>query len=238
MYGRPALVGLALATAREMHALHPEQVFAIGDLDAIGPRHQTHDNGVDIDVYLPGALMTENAGGGRYPSNHEGKTAEEIDELRRKVEDLARILAYCTEGRLRIYYNDPVVLERFHAWYDERGYESPFGRPMQSHNRLHDFHFHITIAEDMEPLELLPYSEPPEEEIAAPPTPEEVAASDALSSRTTPTEGSQGDPGPSSEPPPGPVPESETAPSERAPSEGAPVSPVAPRDPPASVDVL
>lgn len=185
MYGRPALVGLALATAREMRALFPEQVFAIGDLDAIGPRHQTHDNGVDVDLYLLGTLMTENAGGGRYPSNHEGKTPEEIDELRRIVETTARILAYCTEGQLRIYYNDPVVLERFHAWYDAHGYESPFGRPMQVHNSLHDFHFHVTIAEDMEPLEALPYTEPPpEEEIAPPPTDEEVAASDALSSRT------------------------------------------------------
>ena len=100
--------------------------------------------------------MVDNAGGGRYPSNYEGKSPQEIEALRARVIELAKILATCTAGRLRIYYNDEDVQRRFHEWFDGKGYESPFGRPMQTHNRLHDFHFHVTIAEDQELLPAAP----------------------------------------------------------------------------------
>ncbi|MCA9612728.1 MAG: hypothetical protein KC586_08205, partial [Myxococcales bacterium] len=145
-WGRPALVTFILSSLDEYERLHPDQVVAVGDLDAPGPRHQTHDRGVDVDLYVLGALLTENAGGGRYPSNYEGKTDDEIEALRLRVLDLAKVLAACANGAVRIYYNDEVVLERFHAWYDAQGFaENPFGRPMQRHNSLHDFHFHVTI---------------------------------------------------------------------------------------------
>ena len=111
-----------------------------------------------------------------------------MEELRQRVEELARILATCTEGRLRIYYNDEVVRERFHRWFDEKGYESPFGRPMQQHNRLHEFHFHVTIADDMEVLEAEPYEEPPPVEPiqAAPPPPKGTAGCRRRRCRETP----------------------------------------------------
>lgn len=174
-WGRPGLVSFLLASADAYEQVYPEQVLAIGDLDAPGPRHSTHDRGVDVDLYLLGAMLVENAGGGRYPNNHEGKSEEEIEELRQRVETLARILATCSGGQLRIYYNDDVVLERFHAWYDQQSFaENPFGRPMQKHNRLHDFHFHVTIPEDLPvlPREPLPEGvEDPPTRITAPPPP-------------------------------------------------------------------
>ncbi|MCB9601400.1 MAG: hypothetical protein H6721_32145 [Sandaracinus sp.] len=184
-WGRPALVTFILSSLDEYERLHPDQVVAVGDLDAPGPRHQTHDRGVDVDLYVLGALLTENAGGGRYPSNYEGKTDEEIEALRVRVLDLAKVLAACANGAVRIYYNDDVVLERFHAWYDAQGFaENPFGRPMQRHNSLHDFHFHVTIEEDLpvHPMEPLPEgTEHPTARIEAPPPP---GSAPNLSSRT------------------------------------------------------
>ncbi|MBX3251947.1 MAG: hypothetical protein KF901_32515 [Myxococcales bacterium] len=149
-WARPSLVSFLLASADEYRRLHPDQVLAIGDLDAPGPRHRTHDRGVDVDLYLLGALMTENAGGGRYPSNYEGKDEAEVEALRGRVLDLAKVLARCSNGAIRIYYNDPPVLERFLAWYGAQGFPpSPFDAPMQAHNSLHDFHFHVTIADEL-----------------------------------------------------------------------------------------
>ena len=73
--------------------------------------------------------------------------------MRARVLDLAKILATCAAGRVRIYYNDPVVIERFRRWFDQRAMRSDVGPPMIAHNRLHTFHFHLTIAEDLAPLE-------------------------------------------------------------------------------------
>ena len=175
-WGRPALVGFILASTARYRERFPDQVLAIGDLDAPGPRHQTHDRGVDVDIYLPGAMLVENAGGGDYPSNHEGKTEAEVEATRQRVEGLARALAECASGAVRIYYNDPVVLERFHTWYDEQGFDpNPFGRPMQQHNHLHDFHFHISIPEELALLPMSPLppgQRHPLETIEEPPDPE------------------------------------------------------------------
>ena len=174
-WGRPSLVTAILGTAHRFHESYPEQVLAIGDLDAPGPRHRTHDNGVDVDLYLLGAMMVENAGGGRYPSNHEGKSDEEIEALRERVLELAKSFAVCTGGKLRIYYNDEPVVERFLAWYELQGYDpAPFETPMRTHNALHEFHFHVTIAEDLAPLpvpELPEGTEHPIARIEEPPPP-------------------------------------------------------------------
>jgi len=160
-WGRPALVSLILAAADEFERAYPEQVLAVGDLDAPGPRHSTHDRGVDVDLYLLGAMRVENAGGGRYPNNYEGKSEAEVEELRSRVETLARILAACTNGQVRIYYNDEAVIDRFLAWYDAQGFRpnDELGRPMQAHNRLHEFHFHVTVPEDLPLLEREPLTE-------------------------------------------------------------------------------
>lgn len=172
-WGRPALVSYLLASLDDYERAFPEQVVAVGDLDAPGPRHRTHDNGVDFDIYLLGALMVENAGAGAYPSNYEGKSDEEVEALRERVETLARILATCAGGKIRIYYNDEVVIERFLAWYGEQSFpENPFGAPMRTHNHLHDFHFHATIPEDLPILEMTPLPEGtthPVARIVAPP---------------------------------------------------------------------
>ncbi len=125
-------------------------------------------------------MMVENAGGGRYPSNFEGKSEEEIEELRRRIEILARVLATCANGHIRVYYNDDIVRDRFHAWYDAQhffpeGESNEFGRPMQGHNHLHDFHFHITIPEDLPLIEqepLLDGDAHPIAPIVPPPPPE------------------------------------------------------------------
>ncbi len=147
-WGRPGLVGVLLAAAREFERLHPDQILDIGDLDAAGPRHATHDRGVDVDIYLRGAMVTENEGAGALPWNYRDADPKHIEALRWRVEELARILATCTNGDLRIYYNDPIVERRFLAWYREQGYESSFGAPMLAHNELHQFHFHVTVADD------------------------------------------------------------------------------------------
>ncbi len=176
MWGRPALVTAILGAADRFHAAYPDQPLAIGDLDAPGPRHSTHDRGVDVDLYLLGSMMVENAGGGRYPNNYEDLDPAEIEEKRARVLELAKAFADCSRGHLRIYYNDEVVVERFLAWYGEQGFEgSPFETPMRTHNALHEFHFHISIADDLEPWpvpELPDGADHPVEPIREPPAPE------------------------------------------------------------------
>lgn len=150
-WGRPGLVSLMLATAAEYRRRWPGEHVVIGDLDAPGPRHQTHDRGVDVDLYLPDAMIARNAGGGRYPDNYENKSRREVRLLRARVMDLAKILATCADGQIRIYYNDHQLVRDFRAWFDERGMQSEVGRPMRPHNRLHRFHFHLTVPEDLDP---------------------------------------------------------------------------------------
>ena len=171
-WARPALIKAILATADAYHQEYPDQVLAVGDLDAPGPRHVTHKTGVDVDMYLLGAMMVENAGGGRYPDNYDGKSDEAVESLRQRVEGLARQLAICTNGQLRIYYNDNVVRRRFLAWYEEQGFApTSLGPPMQRHNRLHDFHFHISVPEDLAELPDVANIEHPNAPIVAPPPP-------------------------------------------------------------------
>ncbi len=151
-WARPGLVTLVLAAAREYQGRWPGEHLTIGDLDAAGPRHQTHDRGVDVDLYLEHAMLDVNEGPHRYVDNYASRTPAEVASLRERVTDLARILATCSRGRLRIYYNDPEVLEPFVAWFAEQGFVSDVGPAMTMHNRLHRFHFHMTVPEDLPPL--------------------------------------------------------------------------------------
>lgn len=151
-WGRPGLVSLILASSAEYRRRWPGERVVIGDLDAPGPRHQTHDRGVDVDLYLPDSMIARSAGAGRYPDNYEGRPRREVDSMRARVMDLAKILAVCANGQIRIYYNDPDLIGPFRAWFDERGFASEVGLPMLEHNDLHRFHFHITVPETIEPL--------------------------------------------------------------------------------------
>ena len=148
-WGRPALVALVLAAAREMAILRPGTGLVVGDLDAPGDRHATHASGVDVDLYLPGLMARDNAGGGSHPDNYEGLGEGAVAAKREAVLDLAEVLASCAGGRLRIFYNDPVVVGAFASWFEAAGMVSPFGEPMKAHNDLHLFHFHVTIADDL-----------------------------------------------------------------------------------------
>lgn len=151
-WGRPALVSIVLAVAHGYADKYPGERLVVGDLDAAGPRHTTHDRGVDVDLYLPGVMETDNAGGGLYPSNYRSRPHLATRMRRARVQSLAKLLASCTEGALRIYYNDRPVADSFEAWFRRVGFASPFGRPMRAHNALHRFHFHVTIDEALPPL--------------------------------------------------------------------------------------
>lgn len=151
-WARPGLVSLLLTTAAEYRRRWPDDHVVIGDLDAPGPRHQTHDRGVDVDMYLPASMIARSIGGGRYPDNYEGRSASEVRAMRARVMDLAKILATCADGQIRIYYNDPDLIRPFRAWFDAQGYVSEVGPAMRMHNDLHRFHFHLTIPETTAPL--------------------------------------------------------------------------------------
>lgn len=151
-WARPGLVSLVTAAAREYARRWPGEQMTIGDLDAAGPRHQTHDRGVDVDMYLEHAMIATNIGGGHYLETYEGLPPRVVRLLRARVLDLARILATCSRGRLRVYYNDPEIVDALRAWFDAQGLVSDVGRPMQQHNPLHRFHFHMTVAEDLPTL--------------------------------------------------------------------------------------
>lgn len=159
-WGRPGLVSLILGSALEYRRRWPGERIAVGDLDAPGPRHATHDRGVDVDLYLTEAMMTRNEGRGRYVDNYRHRSRSEVRSLRGRVMDFARILAVCANGQIRIYYNDPEIVTPFRAWFDERGLRSSVGPAMRPHNRLHEFHFHLTIPEDQAPLPAEPVSAP------------------------------------------------------------------------------
>jgi hypothetical protein len=142
-------VRLALGTARGYAAEHPDSPLEIGDLDAPALRHEGHNTGRDIDLYLPQTMMSESRPGS-VESNY-GPLSPGQRALRRgRVASLARILAICAQGRLRIYYNDAEVRSSFLAWFRSVRLETPFGEPMRPHNPLHDFHFHVTVAHDLE----------------------------------------------------------------------------------------
>jgi hypothetical protein len=151
-WARPGLVTLVMTAAAEYQRRWPGEHVTIGDLDAPGPRHQTHDRGVDVDMYLEEAMLDRNEGPRQYVDNYAGRAASEVVAMRARVTDLARILATCANGRLRIYYNDPEVLEPFVAWFAEHGFVSDVGPAMMMHNRLHRFHFHMTVPEDLPPI--------------------------------------------------------------------------------------
>jgi hypothetical protein len=151
-WARPGLVTLVMAAAREYQRRWPGEHLTIGDLDAAGPRHQTHDRGVDVDLYLEHAMLDVNEGPHRYVDNYALRSPDEVAALRARVTDLAHILATCAHGRLRIYYNDPEVLRPFVAWFEAHGFVSDVGPAMTMHNRLHRFHFHMTIPEDLPPI--------------------------------------------------------------------------------------
>jgi len=151
-WARPGLVTLVMAAAREYQRRWPAEHLTIGDLDAAGPRHQTHDRGVDVDLYLEHAMLDVNEGPHRYVDNYAARSPEDVASLRERVTDLAHILATCAHGRLRIYYNDPEVLRPFLAWFDAHGFVSDVGPAMTMHNRLHRFHFHMTVPEDLPPI--------------------------------------------------------------------------------------
>lgn len=151
-WAQPALVALVIAVAADHARRWPGESVTIGDLDAPGPRHQSHDLGHDVDLYLENALMETNIGGGHYVETYAGRPTRVVRMLRARVLNLAKNLAVCSGGRLRIYYNDPEVLTPFLSWFEERGLVSDVGPAMLEHNRLHRFHFHMTIADGMEPL--------------------------------------------------------------------------------------
>ncbi|MEM9193696.1 MAG: hypothetical protein AAGF12_31260 [Myxococcota bacterium] len=150
--GRPGLVALVLTAAKEYSRRYPGEQLVIGDLDAPGPRHMTHRKGQDVDLYLPGAMIAENIGMGHYPSNYLYKAPLGQHMRRARVLELAKILTTCAAGRIRFYYNDPGVNERFKRWFRNQDFRSPFGEAMRYHNDLHRFHYHVTVDEELEPL--------------------------------------------------------------------------------------
>lgn len=151
-WAQPGLVSLVMAVARDHAHRWPGEILTIGDLDAPGPRHQTHDLGHDVDLYLENALMETNIGGGHYIDTYAGRPSPVVRMLRARVLDLAQNLATCSLGRLRIYYNDPEIIAPFLQWFGERGLVSDVGPAMVEHNRLHRFHFHMTVGDGLRPL--------------------------------------------------------------------------------------
>lgn len=157
-WGSPGLVTLILAVSAKYQQEYPGESLVVGDLDAPGPRHSTHRKGQDVDLYLPGMMRTENVRRYVRPSNYEGQRSWQVAAKRARVVELAKNLAICTDGRIRIYYNDEPVERRFLNWFTMHGYKSPFGKPMRRHNYLHRFHFHVSVPENMSPLPFNPPS--------------------------------------------------------------------------------
>lgn len=157
-WGRPALVSLVMASALEYQKRYPGEQLVVGDLDAPGPRHQTHDQGVDVDLYLPGHMFSQNFPGEEYIETYTDLSSLQVASSRMRVLTLAKIIARCSDGRARFYYNDPVVIDAFNTWFRAQAFEplpSPWrtgkgavGAPMVPHNDLHLFHFHVSIPKD------------------------------------------------------------------------------------------
>lgn len=150
-WARPGLVAMLLRVTATFRKAYPDVLLTIGDLDAPGPRHQTHDRGVDVDVYLEDSMIARNDGGGLYPDNYLGKSEEQVASLRHRVMTLGQALALCSHGDLRIYYNDQVVVDEFRHWFAQQGLTTSFSFAMLPHNELHRFHFHVRVAETLVP---------------------------------------------------------------------------------------
>lgn len=152
-WGRPALVELLLRTAGEYAYLFPGERLVIGDLDAKGSRHTSHDRGIDADLYLPDTMEADNRGRHRVVDTYADLPELHVRMLRARVETLAQVLTECSGGRVRIYYNDAWLRRRFLTWFESRGLRSPFGRALQGHNETHRYHFHVSLDERVEALE-------------------------------------------------------------------------------------
>jgi len=147
LWGRPGLVGLVLRVARGYARLYPGEAVVVGDLDAPGPRHELHRSGIDVDLYLPGAMAADNLPGGRVRENYLHLPDFAVRALRGRVESLAKLVTHCSDGRATILYNDDRVRRRLDAWltrHQRPGWRGP-GEVMRPHNRLHRFHFHVRV---------------------------------------------------------------------------------------------
>lgn len=145
-WARPGLVALVLASVREYAMRWPGEHVTVGDLDAAGPRHQTHRDGVDVDLYLEHAMADRNEPGRARIDNYRGLSRRSVALHRARVLDLGKILARCAGGDVRVYYADRPVVDAFRAWFTEAGLQSSVtATPMQMHNDLHRFHFHVTV---------------------------------------------------------------------------------------------
>ncbi|QQR89389.1 MAG: hypothetical protein IPJ88_14455 [Myxococcales bacterium] len=140
-WGSPTLVKLALKAAYAYTKAYPGERLTVGDLDAPPDQHKTHNRGMDMDLYLRGSMLSTVEGGGNYRS----RSTFEQRMLRARVFDLAKILAQCAQGQIRIYYNDEVVMRWFNPWFWARGWRPPFGQAMVAHNHSHDYHMHVTV---------------------------------------------------------------------------------------------
>lgn len=150
---RPALVSLTLASVREYARRWPGERVTVGDLDAPGPRHQSHQNGVDVDLYLEHAMAVRNEPGRAPIDNYHGLSRRAVALHRARVLDLAKIVARCAGGRVLMYYADRPVVDAFRAWFTDAGLTSDLtARPMQMHNELHRFHIHLRVPEDLATL--------------------------------------------------------------------------------------
>ncbi len=150
---RPALVALVLASAREYARRWPGEHVTIGDLDAAGPRHQSHQDGADVDLYLEHAMAVRNEPGRAPIDNYRGLSRDAVALHRARVLDLAKIVARCARGRVLMYYADRPVVDAFRSWFERAGLTSDLSsRPMQMHNALHRFHIHLRVPPDLATL--------------------------------------------------------------------------------------
>ncbi len=126
-YGKPALVKMFQDVAVQFHDKYPETKLIAGDLNAVAG-HDSHMNGVDMDVYAQNYMAADMRAAHRSNDSVERSVA-----LGKMFIDTKKIDV--------IFYNDSAVSSKVNAY--ARKNNLP-GR-MEASNSSHEFHFHVRI---------------------------------------------------------------------------------------------
>jgi len=126
-YGKPALVKMFQKVATQFHEKYPETKLVAGDLNAISG-HESHKNGIDIDVYAQNYMATDMRG-----KHRNNESVERSVVLGKLFMDTKKIDV--------IFYNDASVIRKVNAYAQKNNLP---GR-MEASNSSHEFHFHVRI---------------------------------------------------------------------------------------------
>jgi murein endopeptidase len=129
-WGRKDLIEIIYYVAKEWSRRHPNEKFSVGDLD-YPPGHQTHECGIDVDIFSTHSLLLQRPNGSKNPQYSRALTIE-LAELFFSTNAVTEILYNnANDGSVRNEVNKYIAANNL------------YGKmvPYPNHNN----HFHLRI---------------------------------------------------------------------------------------------